>query len=77
MTTGDGRNFTAVNNWSIPRITPCGDLDEFSLQSGFNLEDEVSMTQGLIMSDPATSLINSGTKIWLDSIDPKRVRTNR
>ena len=63
MTIGGGGNFTAVNNLSIPRIAPCGGLDEFSLQSGFDLEDEFSMTLGSIMSDSLRSLINSGTKI--------------
>lgn len=29
------------------------------------------------MSHSLTSLINSGTKLWLDSIDPELVRTNR
>lgn len=29
------------------------------------------------MSDSLTSLINAGTKLWLDSIDPELVRANR
>jgi hypothetical protein len=39
-------HFTAVDKWSLPRVAPCGDLDWLSLQRGFDLENEVSLTQG-------------------------------